>query len=161
MSLCLPACLSMVSKRPDIYCPICCAQELTRRCVDNRRDPINALDRWLPKQTEVESVGEGLRMPANNNEWVRFPKVAGVQPRILYGEAVGYGAQGVVFSGRRMKSQTTAIAIKMFQNNPKSLFDKESSQLHTARACKNVVKQISDTPPLWDSSTRRGYMFLE
>ena len=100
-------------------------------------------------------------MSANRNEWVRFPKVAGVQPRVVCGEAVGYGAQGVVFPGRKLKSQTTAIAIKMFQNNPKSLFDKESSQLCTARACKNVVKLIKDTPPLWDSSTRRGYMFLE
>jgi len=151
----------VVSVRPDGHCLICCAQELTRRCVDNRRDPINALDRWLPKQTEVESVGEGLRMSANRNEWVRFPKVAGVQPRIVCGEAVGYGAQGVVFPGRKLKSQTTAIAIKMFQNNPKALFDKESSQLCTARACKNVVKLIKDTPPLWDGSTRRGYMFLE
>jgi len=42
----------------------------------------------IPKQTEVESVGEGLRMPANKDQWLRFPKVAGVQPRILYGEAV-------------------------------------------------------------------------
>jgi len=151
----------VVSLRPDIHCLICCAQELARQCVDNRRDPINALDRWLPQQTEVESVGEGLRMPANDNEWLRFPKVAGVQPRILYGEAVGHGAQGVVFPGRRMKSQITSIAIKMYQNTAKSLFDKERSQLLTTKSCKNVVRLISDTPPLWDSSTQRGYMFLE
>ena len=146
--------------RPDIHRLICCAQELTRRCVDNRRDPINAWDRWLPQQTEVESVGEGLRMPAKN-EWLRFPMVVDVQPRMLYGEAVGYGAQGVVFPGRRMKAQTTTIAIKMYQNCPLSLFDNESSQLRTAQACKNVVRLVVDNPPLWDSSTRRGYMFLE
>ena len=145
--------------RPDVHCLICRAQEL--RCVDNRRDPINALDRWLPRQSEVESVGEGLQMPANKDQWLHFPKVAGVQPRIVYGEAVGYGAQGVVFPGRKLKSQTTTDAIKMFENNPKALFDKELSQLLTAQTCKNVVKLISDPPPLWDSSTRRGYMFLE
>ena len=147
--------------RPDIHSLICCAQELTRQCSANRWDPINAWDRWLPHQSEVESVGEGLQMPANKNEWLRFPRVAGVQPRIVYGEAVGYGAQGVVFPGRRMKSQTTSMAIKMYQNTAKSLFDKESSHLLTALACKNVVKLISDTPSLWDSSTQRGYMFLE
>ena len=147
--------------RPDIHSLICCAQELTRQCSANRCDPINAWDRWLPHQSEVESVGEGLQMPANENEWLRFPRVAGVQPRIAYGEAVGYGAQGVVFPGRRMKSQTTSMAIKMYQNTAKSLFDKESSHLLTALACKNVVKLISDTPSLWDSSTQRGYMFLE
>lgn len=59
------------------------------------------------------TVGEGLRMLANKNEWMRFPKVAGIQPRILYGEAVGHGAQGVVFLGRRMKSQTASISKKL------------------------------------------------
>ena len=151
----------MVSTRSDIHCLICCAQELARRCVDNRHDPINALDRWLPQQTEVESVGEGLRMPANGMEWLRFPKVASVRPKILYGEAVGHGAQGVVFPGRKMNNQTTSIAIKMYRNTPKSLFDKEQSHLLTSKSCKNVVRLISDTPPLWDSSTWHGYMFLE
>ena len=146
---------------PDIHSLTCCAQELTRQCSANRWDPINAWDHWLPHQSEVESVGEGLQMPANKNEWLRFPKVAGVQLRILYGEAVGYGAQGVVFPGRKMKSQTASMAIKMYQNTAKSLFDKESSHLLTALACKNVVRLAPDTLPLWDSSARRGYMFLE
>jgi len=53
---------------------------------------INALDRWLPQQTGVVFVGAGLQMPANKTEWLRFPKVAGVQPRILFlYEAVGHG----------------------------------------------------------------------
>ncbi|KAL0040346.1 hypothetical protein WJX77_004211 [Trebouxia sp. C0004] len=134
--------------------------DLARRCIDNRRDPINAWDRWLPQQPVVESVGEGLRMPAKN-EWLRFPKVAGVRPKILYGEAVGHGAQGVVFPGRRMNSQTTSTAIKMYQHTPKSSFDKEWSQLLTAKACNNIVSLIPGNLPLWDSSTGRGYMFLE
>ena len=148
--------------RPDIHCLIHCAQELARQCVDNRWDPINAWDRWLPQLPLVESLGEGLRRPANNNEWLPFPQIEFARPRVMYGEPVGRGAQGVVFPGRRGKSQTTSIAIKVFENTPKALFDQEWSQLVAAQALNtNVVRLIRDMHPLWDSSARRGYMFLK
>ncbi|DBA83339.1 TPA: Phosphorylase b kinase gamma catalytic chain, liver/testis isoform [Trebouxia sp. C0005] len=136
--------------------------ELARQCVDNRWDPINAWDRWLPQLPLVESLGEGLRRPANNNEWLPFPQIEFARPRVMYGEPVGRGAQGVVFPGRRGKSQTTSIAIKVFENTPKALFDQEWSQLVAAQALNtNVVRLIRDMHPLWDSSARRGYMFLK
>ncbi|KAL0042782.1 hypothetical protein WJX79_010933 [Trebouxia sp. C0005] len=89
--------------------------ELARQCVDNRWDPINAWDRWLPQLPLVESLGEGLRRPANNNEWLPFPQIEFARPRVMYAQA-----------------------------------------LNT-----NVVRLIRDMRPLWDSSARRGYMFLE
>ncbi|KAL0042455.1 hypothetical protein WJX79_000197 [Trebouxia sp. C0005] len=89
--------------------------ELARQCVDNRWDPINAWDRWLPQLPLVESLGEGLRRPANNNEWLPFPQIEFARPRVMYAQA-----------------------------------------LNT-----NVVRLIRDMHPLWDSSARRGYMFLK
>ncbi len=164
LSACLIACLSVylsvVSMRPNIHCLIRCAQDLARRCIDRRWDPINAWDRWLPQLPVVESVGEGLQMPANAKQWLRFPVIAGVRTKTLYGEAVGFGAQGVVYPGRMIGSQTTTMAIKVYQNTPKSLFDRERSQLVTAKGCRNVVR-LTVTAPFCDSSTGRGYMFME
>ena len=68
--------------RPDIHCLIWYAQELTRKCVGNCRDPINALDRWLPHQPEVESVGEGLQMPACTDEWLHSRRWLASSPEL-------------------------------------------------------------------------------